>query len=404
VTGRKAEFLLIGGGIASATCAAALRRGGAEGSILLVGREPTPPYHRPPITKGYLRGEETEQDTLVRPAEWWEDHGVELLTRTSVMSLDAGTRVAKLSNKEEVEFNRALIATGAMVRRLRCDGADLDGIHYLRALGNAVALANAAREAEHVVVIGGSYVGCEVAASLTEMGKSCTILMQEGVTLERGFGRRAGRYFQDVLEARGVKVVGDDEVERFVGGGAAAEGMDAVASVVTRAGRELPADCVVAGVGAMPDVMLARKAGLELGETGGVSTDGLLETSVPGIFAAGDMCEYDSVIHGRRLRIEHEDVAATQGEAAALNMLGSKRPYDTVPYFFAHLSDWASLEYVGPALSWDEEVLRGSTEEGAFSIWYLERGSVRGVLSVGRAEDLDEGRRMIRSGQPMEGR
>lgn len=391
---REVDHLLIGGGIASATCARTLREEGAEGSVLVVGREPGAPYHRPPVPKGYLRGDQTRDDALVHPALWWEDNDVELLTRSSVMSLDPVERVARLQSKEEIRFTAALVATGAMVRRLTVEGAGLEGIHYLRALGNADALRRDLAEsgAEHVVCVGGSYIACEVAASLTELGHACTLVMQEATTLERGFGSRAGRFFQDRLEERGVEVIGSAEVERFEGDG------ERVRRVITRDGRVVEADAVVAGVGAVPDVMLARRAGLEIGELGGVAASASLETSAPGVYAAGDMCEYDSVVHGRRVRIEHEDVAARQGATAARSMLGCREPHRDVPYFFANLSDWASLEYVGPALSWDEEVCRGSPDDGAFSVFYLEAGRVRGTLSVGRPDDLDEGRRLIAAG------
>ena len=167
---RGVDILLIGGGIASATAAATLRDEGFEGSVLVVGRELDAPYHRPPATKGYLRGEEERAAVLVHPEGWWAEHDVELLTRTSVLTLDPGSRTAKLSTKEEVAFDRALLATGAMVRRLEVEGAQLEGIHYIRTLGNADAVGGAAEEAEHVVCVGGSYVGCEVAASLTALG------------------------------------------------------------------------------------------------------------------------------------------------------------------------------------------------------------------------------------------
>ena len=152
------------------------------------------------------------------------------------------------------------------------------------------------------------------------------------------------------------------------------------------------------GTGAVPDVNLARAAGLELGESGGVKVDSRLETSVPGIFAAGDIAEYDSVVHGRSLRIEHWDVAFNQGKFAALNMLDQDQAYDVVPYFFSDLSDWASLEYVGPAFNWDREVVRGSLADGEFSVWYLKDGRVAAALSVDRSEDLNDARRLIVDG------
>src|SRR3954467_1754435 len=200
---RETDILLIGGGIASAVAAATLREEGFDGAILLAGRELDPPYHRPPASKGYLRGRESKADALVHPDGWWEEQRVELKTRTSVMALDPAERTAALQSKETVAFRQALIATGAMVRRLQVDGAQLDGIHYLRAPGNAATLRRAAAEAPRVVCVGGSYIGSEVAASLTELGKRVTILMQESHPLDRPFGARAGARFRAVLEAHG---------------------------------------------------------------------------------------------------------------------------------------------------------------------------------------------------------
>src|SRR6478752_2234162 len=338
---RKVDFLLVGGGLASANCARWLREEGAEGEILVVGREPDPPYNRPDCSKGYLRGEMAREDTYFRPNDWWEQQDIELLTRTSVTGLDLGRRMVKLSSKEEIEFTQALIATGANVRRLNVDGCELEQIHYLRTLGNADAIHAGVADAEQVVLIGGSYIGCEVAASLTAIGKRCTIVMQEKHTLERTFGARAGRFFQELLESHGVTVHGEDELERF-------EGEKSVSKVVTRGGLELAADAVVVGAGVTPDVQLAQRAGLEIGERGGVVCSSRLESSVPGVYAAGDICEYESLLHGgQALRIEHWDVAFNHGKTAALNMLGRDAPHDAIPYFFSDLADWSSMEYIG---------------------------------------------------------
>jgi 3-phenylpropionate/trans-cinnamate dioxygenase ferredoxin reductase subunit len=386
---RRVDYLLIGGGLASANCARWLREEGAEGDIVLVGREPDPPYNRPECSKGYLRGEESREDTFFRPNEFWAEQNIELMTRTSVTALDTGKRTVKLSTKEEIEFLQALVATGANVRRLNVDGCELEQIHYLRTLGNADAIREGTADAEQVVLIGGSYIGCEVAASLTALGKRCTIVMQEQFTLERGFGARVGRFFQELLEAQGVTVHGQDELERFEGDGS-------VAKVVTRAGKQLAAEAVVVGAGVMPDVQLAQRAGIEIGELGGVRCSSRLESSVPGMYAAGDICEYDSVVHGGRpMRIEHWDVAFNHGKTAALNMLGRDTPHDVVPYFYSVLADWGELEYVGPANEWDEEILRGSFEEGSFTNWYLKDGVLKAALTFGRSDDLDHARRLI---------
>ena len=386
---RKVDYLLIGGGLASANCARWLREEGAGGEVLLVGREPDPPYNRPECTKGYLRGEERREETFFRPEEWWQEQNVELLLRTSVTALDTQARTAKLLNKDEVEFGKALIATGANVRRLNVDGCHLEQIHYMRTLGNSDAIREGTKDAEHVVLIGGSYIGCEVAASLTKLGKRCTIVMQEAHTLERGFGASAGAFFQRLLEERGVTVHANDELERFDGEGT-------VAKVITRAGLELDADAVVIGAGVTPDIQLAQRAGLEIGERGGVRCNPYLETSAPGVFAAGDICEYESPVHGgEHVRIEHWDVAFNHGKTAALNMLGRGQPHTEVPYFYSVFADWGELEYVGPAYEWDEEIVRGSLDDGAFTSWYLKDGVVKAALTWGRSEDLDAARKLI---------
>ncbi len=398
MSARKVSYLLVGGGLASANCARWLREEGADGEVLLVGREPDPPYNRPECSKGYLRGEETREEPLFRPNDWWAEQDVELLTRTSVTGLDLQSRTATLSSKDEVEFEKALIATGANVRRLNVGGCELEQIHYLRTLGNADAIREGVADAEEVVLIGGSYIGCEVAASLTLLGKNCTIVLQEQATLERGFGPKVGRFFQELLESHGVRVHGGDELERFEGDGR-------VAKVVTRRGLELAADAVVVGAGVTPDVQLAQKAGLEIGVRGGVRCSSRLETSTPGVFAAGDICEYDSVVHGGApLRIEHWDVAFNHGKTAAMNMLGRDVPHDVVPYFYSVLGDWGELEYVGPAHDWDQEIMRGSFADGSFTNWYLKDGAVKAALTFGRADDLDAARRLIVAGGALDER
>ncbi len=386
---REVDYLLIGGGLASANCARWLREAGGEGSVLLVGREPDPPYNRPNCSKGYLRGEEERSEAFFRPDEWWGEQDIELLTRTSVTALDLDTRTAKLSTKEEIAFDKALIATGANVRRLNVHGCELEQIHYLRTLANADTIRAGVADAGEVVLIGGSYIGCEVAASLTAMGKHTTIVMQEKATLQRGFGERVGRFFQSLLEGVGVSVHGEDELERFEG----ADGR--VGKVLTRRGLELPADAVVIGAGVIPDIQLAQRAGIAVGDHGGLACSAQLETSAPGVYAAGDICEYYSPLHGRPLRIEHWDVAFNHGKTAALNMLGRGVEHLETPYFFSVLAGLGELEYVGPASEWDEEIMRGSFQERSFTNWYLQDGQVVAALTYGRSEDLDVARRLL---------
>jgi 3-phenylpropionate/trans-cinnamate dioxygenase ferredoxin reductase component len=388
---RPVDYLLVGGGLAAANCARWLREEGADGSILLVGREPDPPYNRPPLYKGYMQGKEAREEVLFRPDEWWGEQEVELLTRTSVMKLDAGERRATLSNEDEVRFDKALLATGSNVRRLRVDGCELDGIHYLRTFGNSEAIRAHAEQVERVVLVGGSYIATEVAASLTwSLGRSCALVMLEDVTLERQFGKEVGRFFQRVLEEHGIEVHGGQGLERF-------EGSDGkVRKVVTEGGLELDCDMVVIGAGVVPDVQLAKAAGVEIGERGGARCSSRLESSVPGLFAAGDIAEYESVVHGTPMRIEHWDVAFNQGKTAALNMLGREQDHDVVPYFFSDLADWSSMEYVGPGSG--DPVFRGSMDDGEFTAFYLDDGRVTAALTVGRSDDLEHATRLLKEG------
>jgi 3-phenylpropionate/trans-cinnamate dioxygenase ferredoxin reductase component len=397
VADRAVGALIVGGGAAGAACAEGLHEGGFGGDVLLVGREPDPPYERPPASKAYLAGAQDRDACLFHDAAWYARRSIELAARTSVMRLDTGARTATLSTKEVVEYGVALIATGANVRRLRVDGGQLEGIHYLRTLGTADAVRGDAADAERVVLVGGSYIACEVAATLTSLGKRCTMVMLEDAPLSTHFGPTAGGFFGALLREHGVELVCGDGLERLEGG-------TRVERVVTVSGREIAADMVVMGTGAMPDVMLARAAKLELGASGGVACSADLETSVPGVWAAGDMCEYDSVLHGGRVRIEHHEVARAQGRAVAAAMLGTRKPYAEVPYFWTDLADWATAEWVGITEAPEREIVRGSVADGAFSVLHLAGGRVVAALSVGRGEDLAHARRLIAARTDLDGR
>ncbi len=386
---RSVGALLVGGGPAGAACAEALHEGGFGSEILLVGREFDAPYERPVCSKGFLAGAQDRDAALLHDAAWYSKRSIELATGVSVMRLDTAARTATLSTKEVVEYGVALIATGANVRRIRADGAQLEGIHYLRTLGTSDTIRDDAASAERVVLIGGSYVACEVAATLTTLGKRCTLVMLEDAPLSSHFGAAAGAFFGALLRDHGVELVTADGLERFEGSGARVE------RVVTASGRAIDADMVVMGTGVMPDVMLARAAKLELGESGGVACASDLETSARGVFAAGDMCEYDSVLHGGPARIEHFEVAAGQGKAAAAAMLGTRRPFSEVPYFWTDLADWATAEWVGLTEAPEREIVRGSVEDGAFSVLHVAGGRLVAAMSVGRGEDLAAARRLI---------
>jgi 3-phenylpropionate/trans-cinnamate dioxygenase ferredoxin reductase component len=384
------EYVIVGGGAAGHSAAKTLAEEGAS-DILLLTRDPDPPYDRTAVTKGYLHGDSSHDEVLLGALD-----GVEVRTRTSATKLDTAARTVTLADRSQVPYRRLLLATGANVHRLRIDGNALEGIHYLRTLRTADEVREDTANAGHVVLVGGSYIATEVAATLASLGKRVTIVMQEDVTLERTFGKQAGGFFQRVLSEHGVEIHGRKDVARF-------EGEGRVSTVVTSDGDRYEADAVVVGAGVQPDVTLARAAGLEIGERGGVVVDSRLRTSVPDVFAAGDIAEYESVIRGgERVRIEHWDVAEQQGRSAALSMLGREHVHDAIPYFFSDLADWASMEYIGPAYTWTEEIVRGSIDDGAFTIYYLDGERLAAALTVGRSDDLERARELLLSGAPVD--
>ncbi len=385
---RTTDILLIGGGIASASAAGELRAQGYDGSITLATRELDPPYHRPPVTKDYLQGRAGRSEALICEEDWYLEKGIQLLLRSPVMALDVEACIATVG-REQIAFGKALLATGAMVRRLQVPGATLEGIHYLRALGNADKLRDEIDHAAGVTVVGGSYIATEVAASLTALGKPVTMVMQEQLPLERTFGAVVGRVVATELEARGVRLIAGADVAEFAGDGR-------VEAVLTADGERIASGVVVVGVGATADASLAKRAGLVLGDSGGVSCDRALRTSSPAVWAAGDVCEYDSLLHAARVRIEHEDLAAAQGRHAARNMLADEpRPFIEVPYFWSDLADWLTLEYVGVGGPWDDAQIGEAEHPLRFSVRYLRGGRLTGVCSVGGGADIDVAREEI---------
>ena len=310
------------------------------------------------------------------------------------MKLDAEARTATLSTKEEVGFGKALLATGANVRRLRVDGGDLEGIHYLRALGNAASIRADAEQAERVVLIGGSYIACEVAASLTAMGKQLHARDARG---------RAARPATSAPRPAASSPACCDEhgIELRDGGPAGAlRGRRAACSAWSPSrAASLDADLVVLGTGAMPDVMLARSSGLELGETGGVRCSQTLETSAEGIWAAGDPCEYDSVVHGRRLRVEHFEVAAAQGRHAAAAMLGQAGPLRRDPLLLVRPRRLvhARVRRAGRALG-PRGRPRLARRRRVHDL-LPRRGPARRRATVGRSDDLEHAKRLIAGGR-----
>jgi 3-phenylpropionate/trans-cinnamate dioxygenase ferredoxin reductase component len=362
--------VIVGASLAGASAAAALRKEGFDGRIVLIGEERERPYERPELSKGYLRGE-AGKDVHVHPESFYEEHGVELLTDTPVSELDVMKRQVRLGD-DRIGFDRLLLATGAAPRRLAVPGSNLDGVVTLRTIDDADRLREQAAAADRIAVIGGGWIGSEVAASLRQLGHDVTMLLPTQNPLEHILGPELGDMYRQAHEEHGVRIVAGTTAIGFEGG-------TRVASVRTHDGRDIPADLVVVGIGAAPRVELAERAGLAVDN--GVLVDERLETSVPGIFAAGDVANAVHPHYGRRLRIEHWDNAKRQGRAAAANMLGQAKPYDRIPYFYSDQYD-IGMEYTGLASADDQVVFRGDRERREFIAFWLRDGGVMAGMNV----------------------
>ena len=379
--------LIVGAALAGAKTAEALREEGFEGRVVLIGREPELPYERPPLSKDYLRGESPVEKARVHPEGFYEDNQIELRTGTSVEAIDPAAREATLSTGERVAYDRLLLATGAEPRRLSLPGSDLAGIHYLRDLADADALARRLEEGGRLVVIGGGWIGAEVAASARQKGLDVTIVEQTAVPLERVLGREVGEIYAQVHRDHGVELATGAALEAF-------EGAGRVERVRLAGDRALDADLVVVGVGVTPRTELAERAGLVTDN--GVVVDEHLESSAPGVFAAGDVANALHPFYERHLRVEHWANALNQPAVAARAMLGEPAAYDRLPYFFSDQYE-VGMEYTGYATAWDEVVFRGEPGEREFIAFWLEGGRVTAGMNVNVWDVGDQIKALIRS-------
>jgi 3-phenylpropionate/trans-cinnamate dioxygenase ferredoxin reductase subunit len=384
--------LVVGGGLAGATAAVGLREAGFDGRIVLVGEEPGEPYERPPLSKEYLRGERDGDAVLVHPPAAYADAGVELLAGTRVVAVDPAAGVAVLDGGERLRWDRLLLATGSSARRLPVPGADLDGVHHLRTLADADALAAGLRGAGRVVVVGAGWIGTEVAASARALGRDVVVVAPDDVPLQRVLGVELGAVFRDLHAEHGVDLRLGTGVDAVVGTGS-------VEGVRLGDGTVVEADLVVAGVGAVPRTELAEAAGLAV-DRGGVVVDAHLRASAPGVFAAGDIASAWHAHYRRHVRLEHWANARHQGAAAARSMLGAGEPYDRLPYFFTDQYD-LGMELSGDPTGAARVVVRGDVAERRFVAFWLDgEDRVLAAMNVNVWDVVDGLQALIRSGRP----
>jgi 3-phenylpropionate/trans-cinnamate dioxygenase ferredoxin reductase subunit len=380
-------FVIVGGGLAGAKAAQALRDEGFDGRVVLIGEEDVAPYERPPLSKDYLRGDAGREAIWAQEEGWYEAHDVELRTGTRVAGLALAASEVVLDGGDRVGFDRLLLATGSAARRLPVPGAELDGVHLLRTVHESDRLRDALQAGVRAVVIGAGWIGCEVAATARQRGAEVTIVAPETVPLERVLGAEVGAIYREVHASHGVELVLDTGVE-------AIEGSGRVTGVRTTGGRTLAADIVVVGVGAAPRTELAEAAGLRVDD--GVLVDDRLRTSAETVFAAGDIARAQHPLFGESVRVEHWANALEQGPAAARNMLGRDIAYDRVPYFYSDQYD-VGMEYAGHALTYDRVVFRGDPATFEFMAFWMRGDRVAAGMNVNVWDVTDDVQALIRS-------
>lgn len=375
------DFLIIGGGLAGVSAAETLRALGARGSVAIVSGEVDPPHDRPPLSKEFLRDERSREQILLRPLDFYQSKRVGLVLGRPALSLKPDAHEVVLADGETVGYQRLLLATGGRPRSLGVPGESLGGIYQLRTLAEAERLKEAAGSSTRVVVIGASFIGLEVAASLAERGLDVTVLNQDEHIWPTVAPPELATAIQADFEARGIQFQHRVRVTGF-------EGRDSVEHIVTNAG-DIPASFVVAGVGIQLNIELAAAAGLEIAD--GIVVNERLQTSVPDIYAAGDVASFPDLLAGldgtaRRRHVEHWDNAVAQGRVAGANMAGKRVRFQHVPYFWSDLFEH-SINVVGNLDGGDQVVWRGTVESRKCTYLVLRGGCVRGALMLNRATD-----------------
>ena len=373
------RFVIIGASLAGASAAAALREGGFDGTVELIGAEPQLPYNRPPLSKGYLRGQERFEDQLVNPADYYTQHDIKLRLGVRVTRVDPGRKVVGLDGGEEVPYDRLLVATGGRNRTLTTPGAELPGIFQLRTVEDCDRIRAVARSGARAVVIGLGFIGSEVSASLRQMGLAVTAIEGHPVPLARVLGNEVGTVLAEIHREKGVELVMEDAVSAF-------EGAGRLERLRTKGGRTLECDLVVAGIGIVPNSELLAGAGAAVDN--GILVDALCQSSLPGVYAAGDVANHLHPLFGR-LRVEHWNNGFQQGRAAARTMLGGTQPYDYLHSFWSDQYEHL-LEYVGYATHWDRVVFRGDPGSRKFLGFFLKDGTLRAAMGLNRGGDPED--------------
>jgi NADPH-dependent 2,4-dienoyl-CoA reductase/sulfur reductase-like enzyme len=376
-----AKFVILGGGMVAGYAAKQLAEMGlAAGELAIISADDAIPYERPPLSKGFLAGKETEESIRINSDAFYRERGIEIRLKTKVTAVDTERRVLSIENGGAFSFDRLIVATGARPRTLGVPGARLSGIHYLRSLDDSRQIRHNAEGVKRAVVIGGGFIGMEVAAVLAGRGLEVTMVLRDDRIWSHFFTPRMSEYFEGYYTAHGVRFTKTAEIQEF-------RGTSTVESAVLANGQIVPCDMVVAGIGVHPVTEVLAGSGIAVDN--GVTVDEYLETNRPGVLAAGDVANYQDVLFGKRRRVEHWDNAVSQGQHCARALMGERSPFRHVPYFFSDVFD-LSYEFWGDPAGADEVVHRGDVPAGSFSVWWLKGGVVVAAFTMNRPDEERE--------------
>ena len=372
------KYLIIGGGMVAGYAAKELaERRLKANELAIVSSDTAVPYERPPLSKGFLAGKDDEAGIRINAEEFYREHGIELLLGTEVRALDCAKRVVNAGAGGEIGFEKLILATGAAPRTLDIPGSKLSGIHYLRSLDDSKRIREAAAAAKRAVVVGSGFIGMEVAAVLAQKGIETTLVVREDRIGKKIFTPAMSRSFETYFAARGVRFVKQAEV-------AEASGQGKLTAAVLNDRRRIECDLMVAGIGVRPVTELAAQSGLEVND--GVVVNEYLETRVTGIYAAGDVANYQDTLFDKRRRVEHWDNAVSQGQHCARALTGERAAFVHVPYFFSDVFD-LSYEYWGDAAGADEVVERGDLSSTSYSVWWLKANRLVAAFAMNRPDE-----------------
>jgi 3-phenylpropionate/trans-cinnamate dioxygenase ferredoxin reductase subunit len=384
------QILIVGAGQAAVQASDTLRRKGFKGALTLVGAEPHLPYQRPPLSKKYLSGALELERLLIRPPHFYTEQAVETRLGRRAEHIDRASRSVRLDDGSVLPYDALLLATGSKPRLITAPGANLAGIHYLRAIADVDGIRPELVPERRMVIVGGGYIGLEVAATARELGLEVTVLEMADRVMNRVTCCDVSSFYEAEHTRHGVRIVCNARVRAFEGGGGGEPGR--VRAVVCEDGSEHPADIVLVGVGVLPADELAQAAGLECAN--GIVVDQHCRTSDPHIFAAGDCTSHPNFRYGRRMRLESVDNAFEQATSAALNMLGTPTPHDKVPWFWSDQYDLKMI-IVGVCTGHDSVVMRGSPASRSFSACYLTQGELVAVDTVNNPKDQMAARKLV---------